>query len=188
MFVPPSPLPAISPAFYSRMCYNNPVPEKRVVAEPTKTAAPKVVATNRRAYHEYLMLETMEAGVVLAGTEIKSVRAGKVSLQDGFARIDKGEGWLENVYIAPYEHGGRYNLESRRRRKLLLNRQEIDKLVGKVQEKGLTLVPLRVYIKRNRAKVELALARGKQAHDKREAMAERDAKRQIEVALKQRDY
>jgi SsrA-binding protein len=166
------------------MWYNNAVANQRANAEPKKEIAPKVVATNRRAHYDYAMLETFEAGVVLAGTEIKSVRAGKVSLQDGFARIDKGEGWLENVYIAPYEHGGRDNLESRRRRKLLLNRSEIDKLVGKVQEKGLTLVPLRVYIKRNRAKIELGLARGKQTQDKREALAERDAKRQIEVALK----
>ncbi len=149
-----------------------------------KRDAVKVVATNRKAYHDYLMLETMEAGIVLAGTEIKSVRGGKVSLQDGFARVDKGEGWLENVYIAPYEHGGRYNLESRRRRKLLLHQDEIRRLVGKVQEKGLTLVPTRMYIKGNRAKVELALARGKRDYDKREAMAERDARREMEIAVK----
>src|SRR5512132_3406442 len=102
----------------------------------------KSIASNRRAFHDYEVLERMEAGLVLAGTEIKSVRAGKVSLQDGFARVDSGEGWLENVYIAPYEHGSRYNLESRRRRKLLLHRGELNKLVGRVQEKGLTLVPL----------------------------------------------
>jgi SsrA-binding protein len=147
----------------------------------------KVIATNRKAYHDYFTLETFEAGVVLAGTEIKSVRDGKVSLQDGYARVDKGEGWLENVYIAPYEHAGKYNLESRRRRKLLMHREELNRLIGKVREKGLTLVPLRVYIKRNRAKVELALAKGKKDYDKREAIAERDAKRQMEVALK-RDY
>src|SRR5512133_3270515 len=124
---------------------------------PSETAKPefKVVATNRKAHYDYFVIDKIEAGVVLSGTEIKSVRAGKVSLQDGYARVEKGEGWLENVYIAPYEHGGRDNLESRRRRKLLLNRREIHRLIGKVQEKGLTLVPLRVYIKRNRAKIEL---------------------------------
>ncbi len=147
----------------------------------------KVVATNRKARHDYLVLETREAGLALAGTEIKSVRAGKVSLQDGFARVDAGEGWLENVYIAPYEHGGRYNVESRRRRKLLLHRDELNRLIGKVQEKGLTLVPLRMYIRGDRAKVELALARGKHAYDKREAIAERDAEREIQRATK-RDY
>jgi SsrA-binding protein len=154
--------------------------------QETKDAV-KVVATNRKARHDYTTLDVMEAGIVLAGTEIKSVRGGKVSLQDGFARVEKGEGWLENVYIAPYEHGGRYNVESRRRRKLLLHRDELNRLVGKVQEKGLTLVPLRMYIKGNRAKVELALARGKREYDKREAMAERDSKREMEQALK-RDY
>ena len=147
----------------------------------------KAIATNRRAFHDYEVLERMEAGLVLAGTEIKSVRAGKVSLQDGFARVDRGEGWLENVYIAPYEHGNRFNLESRRRRKLLLHRGELNKLVGKVQEKGLTLVPLRVYIKGSRAKIELGLARGRKLYDKREAIAERDADREIERAFK-RDH
>ena len=147
----------------------------------------RVVATNRKAYHDYHVLETMEAGLVLAGTEIKSVRTGKVSLQDGFARVERGEGWLENVYIAPYEHAGRFNVEPRRRRKLLLHRDELNRLIGKVQEKGLTLVPLRMYVKGNRAKVELALARGKRAYDKREAIAERDARREIERATK-REY
>ncbi len=144
----------------------------------------KSIATNRRALHDYDVLERMEAGLVLAGTEIKSVRAGKISLQDGFARVDRGEGWLENVYIAPYEHGNRFNLEARRRRKLLLHRGELNRLVGKVQEKGLTLVPLRVYIKGSRAKIELGLARGRKLYDKREAIAERDADREIERAFK----
>jgi SsrA-binding protein len=155
---------------------------------PEQTKEPvKVLATNRKAYHDFEMIETMEAGLVLAGTEIKSVRAGKVSLQDGFARVERGEGWLENVYIAPYEHGGIYNLESRRRRKLLLHNDQLRRLIGKVQEKGLTLVPLKMYLKRNRAKVELALARGKRAYDKREAIAERDANREIERAVR-RNY
>lgn len=144
----------------------------------------KTVATNRKALHDYFLLDRVEAGIALAGTEIKSVRAGKVSLQDGFAAVEKGEAWLENVYVAPYEHGGRDNRESRRRRKLLLHRDEIGRLAGKVQEKGLTLVPLRMYIRGRRAKVELALARGKKAYDKREAIAERDAARQIQQALR----
>jgi len=144
----------------------------------------KVLATNRRARFEYHILETYEAGLVLSGTEIKSVRAGKVSLAEGYARIAGNEVWLEGVHIAPYEHGGRYNLEPTRRRKLLLHRDEISRLTGKVQEKGLTLVPLRLYIKRHRVKVELALVRGKKLYDKREAMAEHAARRDIERALK----
>jgi SsrA-binding protein len=150
-----------------------------------KTDSFKAIATNRRAFHDYEVLERLEAGLVLAGTEIKSVRAGKVSLQDGFARISSGEGWLENVYIAPYDHGNRFNVESRRRRKLLLRRDELNRLIGKVEERGLTLVPLRVYIKGSRAKVELAVARGRKLYDKREAIAERDAEREIERAFKQ---
>jgi SsrA-binding protein len=149
-----------------------------------KTDSYRAIATNRRAFHDYEVLERLEAGIVLAGTEIKSVRAGKISLQDGFARVDRGEGWLENVYIAPYDHGNRYNLESRRRRKLLLHHSELVRLVGKVQERGLTLVPLRVYIKGSRAKVELGIARGRKLYDKREAIAERDAERDIEQAFK----
>ena len=144
----------------------------------------KNIATNRKALHDYFLLDRVEAGIALAGTEIKSVRAGKVSLQDGYAAVEKGEAWLANVYVAPYEHGGRDNLESRRRRKLLLHREEIGRLAGKVQEKGLTLVPLRMYIRGRRAKVELALARGKKAYDKREAIAERDAARQIQQAVR----
>ena len=144
----------------------------------------KVIATNRKVLHDYFLLDRLEAGIALAGTEIKSVRAGKVSLQDGYAAVVQGETWLENVYIAPYEHGGRDNKESRRRRKLLLHRDQIGRLAGKVQEKGLTLVPVRMYIRGRRAKVELALARGKRDYDKRETIAERDAERQIQAALR----
>ena len=151
-----------------------------------KSVELKVVATNRRARHEYEILETYEAGLALTGTEIKSVRAGRVSLAEGFARIVGGEAWLEGMHIAPYEHGGRYNLDPNRRRKLLLRREELARLAGKTQEKGLTLVPLRVYIKRHRAKVELGLARGKKLYDKRAAIAERSAQREIERALKVR--
>ena len=159
---------------------------KQTQREPARDKI-KVVATNRKAFHDYHMLESFESGLVLSGTEIKSVRAGKASLQDGYAQVEGGEGWLENVYIAPYEHGGRDNLEPRRRRKLLLHREELSRLAGKVREKGLTLVPTRLYIKGNRAKVELALARGKRQYDKREAIAEQDARREIERALKARE-
>lgn len=148
----------------------------------------KVIATNRRARHDYSILEAFEAGVMLSGTEIKSIRDGKVSLQDGYARIDRGEGWLENVYIAPYDQGGKENLESRRHRKLLMHREELNRLIGKTQEKGLTLVPLRVYLKDGRAKIELGLARGKTEYDKRQTIAERDADREIAQALKRDSY
>lgn len=152
------------------------------VARDKKAERP--VATNRRAHHEYIILESYEAGIVLTGTEVKSVRAGRVSLAEGFATVDGDEAWLENVHITPYQPGSRENVEPQRRRKLLLHREEIDRLRGKLQEKGLTLVPLRLYWKGNHAKVELGLARGKKLYDKREAMAERDAQRQIQRALR----
>jgi len=144
----------------------------------------KVIAQNRKARHEYSILETYEAGISLTGTEIKSVRDGKVSLQEGFARVQDDEAWLEDVYIAPYDKGSWLNPPSTRRRKLLLHRQEIRELHSKTREKGLTLVPLRVYLKDGRAKVELGLARGKHLYDKRADLAERDAKRDIEQALR----
>lgn len=144
----------------------------------------RVIAANRKAYHDYLISETIEAGLVLTGTEIKSIRAGKVSLREGYAKIDRGEAWLMGVHIAPYEHGSYYNPDSRRARKLLLHRNEINRLRGKLEERGLTLVPLRLYLRRGRAKIELGLARGKKLYDKREAIAERDARRQMERALK----
>jgi SsrA-binding protein len=147
----------------------------------------KVIAQNRKARHEYSILETYEAGISLTGTEIKSVRDGKISLQEGFARVQDGEAWLEEVYIAPYDKGSWLNPPSKRRRKLLLHRAQIVELNAKTREKGLTVVPLRVYLKNGRAKVELGLARGKHLYDKREDIAERDAKRDIERALR-RDY
>ena len=144
----------------------------------------KVLAQNRKAHHEYDVLETFEAGLALTGTEIKSLREGKISLQEGFARVTDGEAWLEEVYIAPYDKGSWLNPPSKRRRKLLLHRGEIRELHSKTREKGLTLVPLRVYLKGGRAKVELGVARGKHLYDKREDLAERDAKRDIERAFK----
>ena len=140
----------------------------------------KVIATNRKAYHDYFIEETLEAGLVLTGTEIKSVRGGRVNLRDIYVRLERGEAWLLNVHIAPYEQGNRYNVNPTRDRKLLLHRQEILRLHGKAQAKGMTIVPLRVYLRGNRAKVELALAKGKRQYDKREAIAQRDAEREME--------
>jgi SsrA-binding protein len=137
------------------------------------------VAVNRRAFHDYFIDEKYECGIVLTGTEVKSLRAGRCNLRDGFARIDENEAWLENVHISPYEQGNLMNHEPIRPRKLLLHRKQIAALIGKVRQKGYTLVPLRVYFVRNHAKVELGLARGKREYDKREAIAERDAKREI---------
>jgi SsrA-binding protein len=140
----------------------------------------KTVALNRRARHEFSIEETVEAGLVLTGTEIKSIRAGKVNLSDAYARIERDEAWLIGAHIAPFEQGNRYNHEPKRVRKLLLRRSEIDELLGRTKSKGLTLVPLRLYLTgRGRAKIELGLARGKQAHDRRRDIADRDARREI---------
>lgn len=147
----------------------------------------KVVASNRKAFHDYEIHDTFEAGIVLVGSEIKSIRGGQVSLQDGFVQFEGGEAWLINVHIAQYDPASRLNHEPRRRRKLLLHRREIERLIGKVQEKGFTLVPTRLYLKDGRAKVEIGLARGKRLYDKRQAIAKRDSDRQIARALKDED-
>jgi SsrA-binding protein len=147
----------------------------------------KVVATNRKAYHDYHIEETHEAGIALTGTEIKSVRAGSVNLKDSYAVVKDGEAWLLNVHISSYEPASRQNVDPDRTRKLLLHRNEINRLMGRVQEKGLTIIPLRMYLKHNRAKVELALVRGKRQYDKREAIAKRDTDREIQRALKERE-
>ena len=143
------------------------------------------IAQNRRARHEYSVEETFEAGIVLRGTEIKSIRAHKVSLADAYARIERGEAWIVGLHIAPWESADvRFNHEPKRSRKLLLHRDEIDELLGKTKAKGLTLVPLRLYITdQGRAKVELGLARGKQTWDRRREIQERDAKRDTERAV-----
>lgn len=147
----------------------------------TTTAGPHTIAVNRRARHEYFIEETVDAGLVLTGTEIKSIRAGKVSLAEAYARIEHGEAWLVGAHIAPFEGGNRLNHDPRRDRKLLLHRDQIDRLLGKTKTKGLTIVPLRLYIsERGHAKLELGLARGKQLHDKRRSIAERDARREVE--------
>jgi SsrA-binding protein len=142
----------------------------------------KTIAQNRRARHEYSIEDTVEAGIVLRGTEIKSVRAGQVSLADAFARIDRDEAWLIGAHIAPWGTSGvRFNHEPKRERKLLLHRAQIDQLLGKTKAKGLTLIPLRLYVTgRGKAKLELGLGRGKQLYDKRRDIAERDARRQME--------
>jgi len=144
----------------------------------------KTIVVNRRARHEFSIEDTFEAGIVLTGTEIKSIRANKVNLAEAFARIDRGEAWLVGAHIAPWESGNRYNHEPRRHRKLLLHKSEIDELLGKTKSKGLTLVALRLYIdNRGKAKLELGLGKGKQLHDRRRDIAERDAKRQLERDL-----
>ena len=138
-----------------------------------------VIAVNRRAYHDYDILETVEAGLVLTGTEIKSVRASKINIQHAFARVEGGEMWLVNAHIAPYAQGNIYNHEPTRPRKLLLHNKEIGELAGTTSQKGLTLVPLRVYIKGHVAKVQVGLARGRQLHDKRRAIMDREQEREI---------
>lgn len=144
----------------------------------------KTIALNRRARHEYSIDDSMEAGIVLTGTEIKSIRAGKVNLADAYARIEKGEAWLVGAHIAPWEGGNRLNHEPKRDRKLLLHRGQIDQLLGKTKAKGLTLLPLKIYItERGKAKLELGLGRGKQLYDRRRELAERDARREIEREL-----
>ncbi|MDD2454080.1 MAG: SsrA-binding protein SmpB [Synergistaceae bacterium] len=150
--------------------------------------ADRTVAQNRKARHDYFILETFECGIVLTGTEIKSVRDGKVNLKEGYAIIRNRELWLVGVHISPYEKGSYYNHEPLRDRKLLMKKNEILRLFAKVREKGLTLVPLSVYLKEGRrAKVELALVKGKLLHDKRDSIAERDAKRDMERAVRQRN-
>jgi SsrA-binding protein len=140
----------------------------------------KFVAQNRKARHDYFILDSLECGIVLRGTEIKSVRAGNLNLKDSYASVEKGELWLVGMHISPYEKGSYYNHEPERERKLLINKHELIRLNGKIREKGLTLVPLAIYIKDGRrAKVELALAKGKTAYDKRDSIAERDAKRDM---------
>lgn len=145
----------------------------------------KLVAQNKKARHDYFIVESYEAGIVLAGTEVKSLREGKANLRDSYAVVEKGEVYLKGLHISPYSHTSDTKIDPRRDRKLLLNKREIRKLIGKVQEKGLTLVALKIYFNdRGRAKVELGLAKGKKEYDKRRDIAERDAKREIQRAVK----
>ncbi len=144
----------------------------------------KIVATNRKARHEYHILDTWEAGLVLKGPEVKSLRQGKVSFQDSFARIEGGEVWLYSLHISPYEQANRENVDPTRTRKLLLRNSEIRKLIGSVEEKGLTLVPLDIHFRRGYAKLTLALARGKNLHDKREKLKQQTQRREAERAIR----
>ncbi len=152
-----------------------------------KESGRKVIASNRKARHDYSVLDTYEAGLVLVGTEVKSLREGRANLVDAFAQIDGGEAWLHNLHIPEYTQGTWTNHSPRRRRKLLLHSEEIGKLIGRTQESGFTLVPLSLYFKDGRAKVEIALARGKKDYDRRHALAERDARRDMQRALGRRN-
>ena len=149
-------------------------------------ARQRVIADNRKALHDYHILESWEAGVMLLGSEVKAIREGRVNLRDSYARVDKGEVWLLNVHISPYSHIGYTRHDERRQRKLLLHEHEIRKLAGQVTERGLTLVPLQMYFKNGRVKVQLALVKGKQAHDKRETIRRREIDRETRAAVKAR--
>lgn len=140
----------------------------------------KVVATNRKARHEYHLLETFECGLVLLGHEVKSIREGRVNLQEAFAAVENGEAWVEGMHITPYSHLDTRTVDPLRKRKLLLHKKQVERLFGAIREKGLTLVPLRIYFKGARVKLEIALARGKKLHDRRQEIAERDANREIQ--------
>lgn len=145
----------------------------------------KVVAQNKKARHDYFIEQTLEAGIVLSGTEVKSIRQGKSNLKESYAAIDNGEAYIYSMHISPYEQGNIFNKDPLRDRKLLLHKAEINKLIGLTQQKGLTLVPIQLYLKRGRVKVELGVARGKKLYDKRDDIAERDAKREIDRRLKE---
>lgn len=148
----------------------------------------KLITDNRRARHEYEILDVLECGIALAGTEVKSMRQGLANLTDAHARIEAGEVWLYGCHISPYDHGNRFNHDPDRKRRMLLHKAEIRKLKAKTQEKGLALIPLKLYFKNNRAKVALALCRGKKLHDKRDAVSKRDSQRQLERVVKSRRY
>ena len=150
-------------------------------------SADRIAVQNRKARHEFHILETWEAGIVLQGTEVKSLRDGKANMQDAFARLDAGELWLYNLHVSPYEQGNRFNHDPLRRRKLLMHRSQLRKLVGEVEQKGLTLVPLDIHFTGGIAKVNLALVRGKKLHDKRDTLRERADQRDVERAYKNRD-
>jgi SsrA-binding protein len=153
--------------------------------EPKVRSGDRVVAKNRKARHEFHVLQTWEAGLVLQGTEVKSLRDGKANLADAYARLDGGELWLYNMHVSPYEAGNRFNHDPLRRRKLLMHRSELRRLVGEVEQKGLTLVPLDVHFSGGIAKVDLALVRGKKLHDKRDTLRERAVARDMERGIKE---
>ncbi len=151
-----------------------------------KPIGEKVIATNKKAFHDYFILEKLEAGISLLGTEVKAIREGRLNLKDSYAMVQAGETFLFNCHISPYSHGNRENHDPTRTRKLLLHQREIRKLIGKTQEKGLTLIPLRAYLKRGRIKIELGVARGKKLIDKRETERRKEADREARAAMKHR--
>lgn len=159
-------------------------PEPREVRDPN---AKQLVSTNRRARFEYEIMETLEAGIVLVGTEVKSLRAGRVNLQDAYCRVEHGEVWLYNMHISPYEQGNRYNEEPLRRRKLLMHHKEILLMQASMEQKGLALIPLSLYFRRGFAKLNIALGKGKKLYDKRQSIAERDSDREARRAAVGRD-
>jgi len=148
----------------------------------------KVIAQNKKARHDFFIEQTLEAGIVLSGTEVKSIRLGKVNLKDCYATIENGEVILSGMHISPYEMGNIFNKDPLRNRKLLLHRYEINKLIGYIQQKGMTLVPVQLYFKQGKVKIELGVAKGKKLYDKRDDIAERDAKREIDRKLKESQY
>lgn len=154
--------------------------------KPAKTGGTKLLADNRKAGYDYEFLDHWEAGVVLLGTEVKAIREGQVNLRDSYARVEGSELWMYNVHVSPYSHRGYASHEALRKRKLLLNRAEIRKLIGRTVERGLTLVPTRMYLKDGRVKVNIALARGKKTHDKRETIKKRESDRETRAAVKSR--
>jgi SsrA-binding protein len=156
------------------------------MAKTAREEAQKNIAENRKAFHDYHILETFEAGIALLGTEVKGIREGQANLRDSYARVDKGEVWLFNVHINPYSHRGYVDHDPKRKRRLLLHKYEIRKLIGKTVEKGLTLVPTKMYFKNGKVKVAIALARGKDVHDKRETLRRREADRETRAAVKER--
>jgi SsrA-binding protein len=156
------------------------------MADEPKTAGDRLVTDNRKARHDYEILDTYEAGIVLTGSEVKSLRAGRANLKDSYARVDRGEVFLMNAHISPYAAASQFGHEPERNRKLLLHRAEIDKLLGRVQERGLTIIPLKVYFKNGRAKVLLGVGRGKKAYDKRESIKEREMRRETDRAVRVR--
>jgi SsrA-binding protein len=151
-----------------------------------EAAGEKLIADNRKAFHDFHILDIFEAGVVLVGTEVKAIREGRVNLRDSFGRVEAGEVWVYNIHISPYSHRGYAEHDPTRRRKLLLNREEIRKLIGKTVERGMTLVPTRMYFKNGRVKIAIGLAKGKKAHDKRETIRRREAERETRAAIKER--
>lgn len=151
-----------------------------------KEEGPKALAQNKKAAHDYFIEDTFEAGIVLTGTEIKSIRQGKANLQDSFARISNGEAWLINMHVSPFEQGNRFNVDPTRTRKLLMHKGEIMKLIGQTKERGYALIPLKLYVKNGYCKVLLGLAKGKKNYDKRESIAKRDAERDMQRALRER--